>query len=91
MTGGNQNYGGDHIIMHGNIESLCCAPVSDIVLLANYTSENKEPKILIEKEIRCVINRGGETGKGEMNEDSRKLPTSIYKKLKSHRYNVQHD
>ena len=34
------NQWGDHIVKHKNVESLCCAPetdITDIILYANYT------------------------------------------------------
>ena len=42
MTDGNYIYGGDHFVMCWNIESLCCAPGTNIMLYVNYTSKNNK-------------------------------------------------
>ena len=42
MIDGNQTYHGDHFVMYRNIESLCCAPGTTIVLQVNYISKNKK-------------------------------------------------
>ena len=38
----------DQFVMQGNVESLCCAPGTNIVLQTNYTSENQPTNQLIE-------------------------------------------
>ena len=32
---------GDHLVMHRNVESLCCVPENNTVLYVNYTSIKK--------------------------------------------------
>ena len=45
VTDGNQTYCGDHFVNYANIESLCCAPETNIMLYDNYTSIKKQNQI----------------------------------------------
>ena len=42
VTDGKQTYHGDRYEMYRNIESLCCAPGTNIVLQVNYTSKTNK-------------------------------------------------
>ena len=59
--------------MSRNIQSLCCAPGTHIVLKVNYTSEANKPT---EKEIRFVVTRGRGWGREELDEDRQKVQVS---------------
>lgn len=38
---GNYTYRGEHFVMYTNVKSLCCTPVSAIILYVIYTSIHK--------------------------------------------------
>ena len=64
---------GDHPVMSRNTRSPRCAPGTNTVLKANYTSKANKP---IEKEIRFVVTRGRGWGREELDEDSQKVQIS---------------
>ena len=81
MTYCNYIYHGDHFEMYRNIESLCCATGTTVVLQVNYTSKTNK---LIEKEIRL-------RWKGELDEGNQEVHTSSNKINKCQDCYVQHD
>ena len=86
VTDSNQTYG-YHFVMYRNIKSPCCAPVTNVVLQVNYTSENK----LIEKEIRFVVARGKAWGDWELDEGGQNVQTSSYQINRNQGCIIQHD
>ena len=90
VTDGNQTCRGDHFVLYRNMESLCCAPGTNIVLQVNYTSTNKTKKTYRKRYQICVKQMQGVEG-GGTEEGGEKLQTSGYKINKYQGYNIQHD
>ena len=78
VTDGNQTYHGEQFVIYRNMESLCHAPVTNIVLQVNYTTKTNKQNSQKKRSDSWLPEVGG-MGEGELDEGGQKLQTSSYK------------